>query len=292
MRRPPFFAFYPADFANDINVEAMSTLQVGAYILLLCKAWQSNPPASLPASDTVLARLARVDAETWQEIKAGVLVAFQLGEDGRLHNKRLRREFDASVKRIEAARENGRKGGLAKHGAVNPEEPKNLLATLVAPLDRPLKQPLKHSSSGAQATQIGELEEKDNPPKPPAKPGGGDGAKRTRRRASDAESDPRFLRFWSAYPRKAGKPAAARAFVKLAPDDATLEAMLAAVASQRKSPQWVKDGGEFIPHPATWLNQRRWEDEATAADQPPVHRDLFAEFRAKHVDPKFGTEAT
>lgn len=40
--------------------------------------------------------------------------------------------------------------------------------------------------------------------------------------------------------------------------------MLAALAQQKKSPQWVKDGGEFIPHPATWLNQGRWQDEVAA----------------------------
>jgi uncharacterized protein YdaU (DUF1376 family) len=108
--RPPFFAFYPADFANDINVEAMSTLQVGAYMLLLCKAWQSDPPASLPNSDQILARLARVDAATWAEIKAGVLVPFHVGGDGRLHSKRLRREYDRTLATMAAKRKGGRKG--------------------------------------------------------------------------------------------------------------------------------------------------------------------------------------
>jgi hypothetical protein len=31
------------------------------------------------------------------------------------------------------------------------------------------------------------------------------------------------------------------------------------------SEQWRRDDGRFIPHPATWLNQRRWEDEAEPA---------------------------
>jgi hypothetical protein len=29
----------------------------------------------------------------------------------------------------------------------------------------------------------------------------------------------------------------------------------------KNSQQWTKDGGQFIPMPATWLNGRRWEDE-------------------------------
>ena len=37
--------------------------------------------------------------------------------------------------------------------------------------------------------------------------------------------------------------------------------MLDAVSAQSESDQWRKDGGQFIPNPATWLNQSRWEDD-------------------------------
>ena len=40
-----------------------------------------------------------------------------------------------------------------------------------------------------------------------------------------------------------------------------LPVLLEALEKQKKSAQWVKDGGVFIPHPATWLNGKRWEDE-------------------------------
>ena len=39
--------------------------------------------------------------------------------------------------------------------------------------------------------------------------------------------------------------------------------MIQAVQAQRASPQWQKDGGQFIPLPSTWLNGRRWEDQPT-----------------------------
>jgi hypothetical protein len=35
------------------------------------------------------------------------------------------------------------------------------------------------------------------------------------------------------------------------------------------SAEWTKDGGQFIPHPATWLNQKRWEDEPMAIQDRP-----------------------
>ena len=75
------------------------------------------------------------------------------------------------------------------------------------------------------------------------------------------KTDIRFDRFWAVYPRKVAKPDARKKFDKLNPDDELLEVMIQAVERQKQSDQWTKDGGQFIPHPATWINQRRWEDE-------------------------------
>lgn len=70
-----------------------------------------------------------------------------------------------------------------------------------------------------------------------------------------------FNRFWASYPRKTAKRNALRAFEKLNVTEALLTEMLAALDWQRHSEQWTKDNGSYIPHPATWLNGRRWEDE-------------------------------
>lgn len=67
-----------------------------------------------------------------------------------------------------------------------------------------------------------------------------------------------FEIFWDAYPRKEGKQKAMAAFEKV---DVGLDVILAALERHKKSTQWTKNGGEFIPHPATWLNGKRWEDE-------------------------------
>lgn len=70
-----------------------------------------------------------------------------------------------------------------------------------------------------------------------------------------------FAQFWDMYPKKKGKQAAEKAFQKIAPDEALLKTMLNAIEEQKKSAEWQKDNGQYIPHPATWLNGRRWEDE-------------------------------
>lgn len=70
----------------------------------------------------------------------------------------------------------------------------------------------------------------------------------------------RFAEFWSAYPKKQGKGAAEKAFLKISPTASLHETMIAAVRAAVLSRQWREQNGRFIPNPATWLNQRRWED--------------------------------
>lgn len=85
----------------------------------------------------------------------------------------------------------------------------------------------------------------------------------------DADSLPDgFAEFWQAYPRKVSKPQAIKAWRKLKPDTQTHTAILAGLERDRRSDQWLRDGGQFIPHPATWLNGRRWEDDTLNAAQP------------------------
>ena len=71
----------------------------------------------------------------------------------------------------------------------------------------------------------------------------------------------KFDTFWRIYPRKVGKGDARKSFEKINPDDNMLRSMIAAVEKNKTTVQWQKDNGQFIPHPATWLNQGRWEDE-------------------------------
>lgn len=77
----------------------------------------------------------------------------------------------------------------------------------------------------------------------------------------------RFEKFWAVYPRKVGKDAAWKEWLRRSPDDDLTDRMVAKVMEQRASAQWLKDGGQYIPHPRTWLHQGRWEDEATAIPQ-------------------------
>lgn len=75
-----------------------------------------------------------------------------------------------------------------------------------------------------------------------------------------------FDLFWQAYPKKVGKNEARRAFAKVSQP---VEMLVDAVKRQKDSEQWSRDNGRFIPNPATWLSQQRWEDQLPAAKGVP-----------------------
>lgn len=83
---------------------------------------------------------------------------------------------------------------------------------------------------------------------------------RQRQASPTAHDPPGFVLFWAAYPRKKGRIAAVKAWAKIAPDEALQTVILGALASQRPHLDF-RENGRFIPHPATWLNEGRWDDE-------------------------------
>lgn len=76
---------------------------------------------------------------------------------------------------------------------------------------------------------------------------------------------PEFERFMAAYPKRKAKADAWRAWRKLRPSPELQARMLAAVAVQRVSPDWCRNGGQYIPLPATWLNGERWQDDVAVS---------------------------
>jgi len=84
----------------------------------------------------------------------------------------------------------------------------------------------------------------------------------------DQKTSKLFSRFWEAYPRHEAKEAAREAFTKLGVDEGLLETMITAIGKWKKTNQWKDEGGRYIPNPANWLRQRRWEDEVPKPAKP------------------------
>ncbi len=72
--------------------------------------------------------------------------------------------------------------------------------------------------------------------------------------------DPEFDQFWQAYPRRIAKGDARKAWHQTARLRPGSQDLLKALAIARASNQWQKDGGQYIPYPATWLRGERWAD--------------------------------
>jgi hypothetical protein len=70
-----------------------------------------------------------------------------------------------------------------------------------------------------------------------------------------------FEAFWRAYPRKVSKGDAEKAWAKAKVDQDLRVRIMAKLNLLKKSPQWLKDGGQYVPYPASWLNAKGWEDE-------------------------------
>lgn len=71
-----------------------------------------------------------------------------------------------------------------------------------------------------------------------------------------------FDQFWSAYPRRTGKEAARKAWAVVAKRGVTPDRIMAGLHRFAEHPP---DDPQFIPHPATWLNQGRYDDEPMEA---------------------------
>ena len=70
-----------------------------------------------------------------------------------------------------------------------------------------------------------------------------------------------FDLFWEIYPRKKSKGDAVKAWKQTESIRPPIEELLAAIQAQERGFNWQKDGGQFIPYPASWLRAWGWNDE-------------------------------
>ena len=141
-------------------------------------------------------------------------------------------QVDRDLENSTAYAENGKKGGKTKSSSQN--EPK-----LTKPNQSEPKRPNKEKEEDKEKDN--DKDEEITAASPPTRAKSGD-----------------FDLFWQAYPKKVGKEAARKAFSRV---KAPLESLLTAIERQKCGNQWTTENGRFIPNPATWLNQGRWEDE-------------------------------
>lgn len=213
----------------------MSLAAVGAFVRLLNYQFSRK---CVPKCDSKICRIIRALPSEWEIIREEVLSKFEDDGSGGLINLRMEKERlereEIREKRIEAGR-----AGNAKRWQSDP---------ICDPICDP-KGPFLGIATTTTTTTTSLSSTKTTPPKPPK--GGVVG----------------FEDFWRAYPKKVGKGAAEKAFAKAIKEISQIE-ILEAVRRQSMSTQWQKEDGQFIPHPATWLNQQRWADDLSVFASP------------------------
>ena len=77
-----------------------------------------------------------------------------------------------------------------------------------------------------------------------------------------------FEKFWQAYPKKRSHDSAYVWWHKKKPSPETVEQIMRSVETFRHSKEWLKDGGQFIPYPATWLRAGGYKDVLEVVTSP------------------------
>ena len=216
-----YYKFNIKDWTRD--TAHLSVEEEGVYRRLLDLYYESESPIPLE-TQSVIRRL-RLGSHT--EAVGLILSEFFREESDGYHHSRCDAEIAKYHAKAGANRENGRSGGRPKKPKENPDgfekEPTNNLN------HKPLttnQEPKEKSSCDQQADHAAT-----------------------------------FDSFWKLYPNKTGKKPAQQAWTKLKPEGELLNMIMSALALQRSSHDWTKDGGQYVPHARTWLNQNRWEDE-------------------------------
>jgi len=231
-RTDTWMPLHIADYFADTR--HLSTIEHGAYLLLLMEYWRRGP---LPDDDKELAALALVDRKSWaKDIGQTVRRFFCLGDDGLLHQKRADNEraraVDLSDKRRAAANQRGNKMDIKLSS--NDEQLHEQMPTH-AGVARPLPLPLPLPSESIT-------------PQPPRG-----------LRAKALENDPAFAAFYAAYPLHDAPDDALKAWKQVVKAGAKPSDIMAGVAKYpfRSDPQYIKA-------PAAWLRAGCWKVTAPA----------------------------
>lgn len=265
-RKLTYIQFYPNDWLGDLELQGCSASTQGIWINLICLMHRSNrygylvikgrAPSTKEIANLLRKRKGMVDKAIKELLEAEVC---RITSDGILYSQRMIE--DEEKRRVKSMA--GSKGAAVRYGRSG--DP-----AIADPITPPMPQnPI--------------IPESQNPIPP-----------RSQKRSTGprkATLEERFDSFWSVYPRKVGKKAALREWIRITPSVDLTKTMIEAVEKWKASKDWTKDDGQYIPHPRTWLHQGRWDDEPTerirkAAPNPSPREEIPNEDRCPVCDGK------
>ncbi|CAN3992555.1 YdaU family protein [Methylocystis bryophila] len=266
---------YIADYRADTM--RLSTLEHGVYLLLIMEYWDKG---SLPDDDAQLAEIAGLSDKDWIRIRDRIRRFFHSGWKHKRIEAELAKAADLSSKRKASAEQRWANRGADTHESVaNPAPSRSRADANALHLQ---------SESNANAMQTQCKTDAIGMHRARAVQSQSQSSLREDKRARDGA----FQQFWTSWPHKVGKPTAERAFAKCWRE---LPAILAGLDRYVRA----KPPHQAWLNPATFLNQRRWEDEpgAISGAGPPRRGDALAQelaeiYRQEAEDgERYGAEA-
>lgn len=263
MRRPSF-QFYPADWLGNSNLRRCTHAEKGVWVDVMCLAHDSEEYGLLRWPLEEIAQAVGCPVSVLQSLIAkGVLKGSGAGEtcEPFVYVPRSGRKDGAPVTLIASRpgpvwyssrmvrdeyvrKHRGESSWFTAEGDEAGESPKH------EPKQAPMPPLSDGSSSSSLSSSLSSREGTATQAKSGASPAG-------------------FDELWSRYPKKVGKKDALKAYSAINPDKVVLAKMLKRLQRDKASKQWVKDEGQYIPNPSTWLNRRDWESD----DSEPGTKD-------------------
>lgn len=229
-KTPPSFDFFPDDFVG--GTMHMDAIEVGMYMRSICFQWGAG---ALPNDIEKLQRITGVSMSDFQRHWPVVLEKFIDNGTGGLVNERLQVERDKKLAISESRSKSGQKGGQANASNLLKQKGKQ-------------KQSKGKKEEGSRKKEEGRGKKED-------------GSSSTG--STKIEYSAAFEAFWSACPRKEAKGYAAECFdraIQIQPADFITRRIVEFAARQWPAKRIALERDK-CPHPSTWLNQCRWDDE-------------------------------
>ncbi len=254
--KAPSSQFYWRDWLADPAVRALTRDERGAYIDILAYTHQTGTPGRM--TEEQVRRWAGYSEAEWADHREAIRACFRVTRRGVWLQARTLRDRDSQKIRYLQARKGALATNAARWSSVAQRHDSDTHSdpTAIAPASA-LESSLLLETSSSASSCVGELNTRSaNVEKSALAVSAKNGAPKDPDDLTWLELfDPWF---WTAYPRRVGKPAALRAWKAVRPQcQATVDAISDGLERWRES--WTEP--RFIPHPATWLNQRRWEDQ-------------------------------
>ena len=195
-------------------------------------------------------------------VSPDVLAKFTKDEDGYYYNIRLEFEIEKRENYTESRRINGLKGGRPKKTETEEKPYAFENKTICKPYGKAYE---NHSENENINRNIN-----------------------INRDVNSNHIQSLFNTFWDIYPKKIAKEYAYKCFIKIDNLESIFDTIIESIKRHKMWRGW--SDARYIPHPSTFINQRRWEDELPDVEVSSFDVDEFFQAALERSNREYGVQ--